>query len=237
MIEWNVVRYVDCMDKKIGLPSLPAKSIDFCFTDPPFNIQYAKDGFQRKKQVFKVRNKLLYEDMKTSEEYKQWCEAWFVELKRVCNVVIIYCGAMNLAMWHEIESPYDILYLYRNNSPSGGRTSYIRSIFPLVVYGKPKNRVKKDCFEYMSEWGFLAKYHCIHPCPLSYDFWLDLISQFKPESVIDIFNGSGVTSSVCEELGIKWLAYEINKEYDKDFQARLKRLKKKQLQQSLESFL
>ena len=40
MIKWNKVKYIDCMDEKEGLPSLPDKSIDLCLTDPPYNVNF-----------------------------------------------------------------------------------------------------------------------------------------------------------------------------------------------------
>lgn len=48
MIEWNTVKYIDCMDLDEGLPSLPDKSIDLCFTDPPWLNQYK--GYDRRKK-------------------------------------------------------------------------------------------------------------------------------------------------------------------------------------------
>ena len=58
MIEWNIVKYIDCMDEKEGLPSLPDKSIDLCITDPPWNIKYSgvvgSTGEKSKGLMYKV---------------------------------------------------------------------------------------------------------------------------------------------------------------------------------------
>ena len=68
-IEWNQVKYIDCMDEKEGLPSLTDKSIDLCLTDPPWNVKY-KGGGPRQ---IKVKNK--YKD-----DYKmKWNHSWLNE--------------------------------------------------------------------------------------------------------------------------------------------------------------
>ena len=35
-MKWNKVIYDNCMNEKNGLPTLEDKSIDLCFTDPPY---------------------------------------------------------------------------------------------------------------------------------------------------------------------------------------------------------
>lgn len=237
-IAWNQVIYADCMDEEKGLPTLPDNSVEYAITDIPFNIKYGQCGFNRKGKTFKLRDKKLYDDQMSDEDYMIWCKSWFKELKRIVEYsVIIYCGGtQRMLNWVlNIERPYAILYLYvpNSNSPLGGNMTALTRIHPILVYRKPKcenirelrKRFNDDTFKYSSLWGFLSDHKYIHPCPLNYHFWKDLIKRFRPESVIDPFLGSGTTSQVCEELKVKWIGFEINREYQPDLQYRLKKVR------------
>jgi len=243
-MEWGKTRYVDCLDPN-GLPNLPDDSIDCCFTDPPFNIKYAEKGVQRKGKFYVTHHKKVYADERTPEEYEAWCERWFREVQRICNIVVIYCGAMNENMWHRIEEPYDKLVLYRPNSPTGGRISHLRKRFPILVYLDPEKvkrngrkipKLTQDVFVYPALWGFLVTHKFMHTCPLNHDFWHDLISQFKPRSVIDPFHGSGTTGAVATALNIPWIAFERDRAYEVDECWRLEQARKKSNQRDVTAF-
>jgi len=209
------------MDKEQGLPSLPDKCVDLCLTDPPFNINY--------KAKF---TELNYKDNKN--DYKEWCEIWFNELKRICNGIILYVGQTEF-IWDSIELPNDRVYLFKPNSQSGRKKAYLRRVYPIYIYGKC-NKLKEDYFNYWARNGFLREGY-LHPCPLIEDFWEDLITQLKPISVIDPFLGSGTTAEVCTKLGIKWLGYEINEVYSQDINKRLLNCKKEPQQIALERYI
>jgi len=215
MIEWNIVKYIDCMDEKEGLPSLPDKSIDLSLTDPPFNINL-KEGTTINK------DKIFYSDNK--KDYWNWCKEWFNELNRICSGVIIYIMKKHLPNWINIRKPRDYAFVIKRNAQSGGSRSYWQRVSILLFYGKT-NKIKEDYFETYSFSGFLRE-GFIHPCPLIPSFWNNLISQLKTNSVIDPFMGSGTTAEICTKLGIKWFGYEINEVYKQDIELRLKNCKK-----------
>ncbi len=48
---------------------------------------------------------------------------------------------------------------------------------------------------------------------------------------------TGTTAEVCTKLGIKWLGYEINKEYRKDIEKRLSHCQKEPFQIELTNFV
>lgn len=220
-IEWNKVYYYDCLDFKRGLSSLPDKSIDLCITDPPFNVGLKASSKELPSNKRKIRpNAIAYEDNRVN--YDLWCFNWFKELKKICNMIIIYCGGQNLSLWINIETPVQILYRISKNTRSYGKITYFRSVFPLVCYGNFKQRLLRDVFVYHSKNGFLReKKYLHHPCPLNEHFWYYLISQLKPKSVLDPFLGSGTTAEVCTKLGIPWIGYEMNKNYRQDIETRL----------------
>lgn len=223
------------MDPEYGLPSLPDKSVDLCITDIPFNI-----GINSSKKIMGRWDNINKETVKyfdNRRDFDVFMGVVFLQLERVCLGIIIYCGETNLGMFCRIKNPKQIIYRYSPNSFSNGRISYRRTIFPLVCYGKFKNRINNDFFNYYSNSGFLSERKFIHPCPLNEDFWSDLLNQLKPKSVIDPFLGSGTTAEVCTKLGIKWLGYEINEIYSQDINKRLKNCVKEPTQQALEAFL
>lgn len=235
-IQWGKVFYLDCLDKEKGLFSLPSKSVDYCFTDPPFNNDISEGGISTLGRL-KIRpNAIFYKDKKSDIKYQEWCSLWFNELKRICNIIIIHCGKKNLAMWCRIEEPYDIIFLHKKNAQSGGWASHYNRIYPILIYGKPKKKLMTDYLEYLSDMGISRKGIFLHPCPLKFDFWYDLIAQFQPVSVIDPFVGSGTTIEVCEKLKIKpkWIAYEIEEKFQRDIDKRLNRVRK---QRTIERFL
>ncbi len=211
-MDWNKVNYCDCLDKTNGLPSLPDKSIDVCFTDPPFNVKF------KGKEDYKNTKERYYHDKNL--DYKGWCALFLKELKRVCNIVLIHCGKTNINLWYEIEPPYDMIFWYVNNAqPSPGRASWLTMLHPVLCYGKfGKRRLNKDLFTYPMK---IIK-GLTHPCPLNVDFVKEVLSQLKPTSVIDPFMGSGTTAGACNELKIPWIGYEIDKEFEKDIIFRLK---------------
>lgn len=62
---WNQVRQGDCIE---GMKRMPAESVDLVFADPPFNIGYAYDE---------------YEDRRESQDYLAWSRDWVKGVKRV----------------------------------------------------------------------------------------------------------------------------------------------------------
>jgi len=234
MIEWNKCIYEDCMNLINGLPTLEDKSIDLCLTDIPFGIEINSKG------NIKGGSNIRKGTIKYSDKREDWLilmKKAFIELRRICNGVIIYCGSINLSFFCKLEEPRQIIYRHASNCFSNGSLSYRITIFPLVCYGKFNKRIGNDLFKYPSMSGWMSKEKWIHPCPLNKSFWTDLIFQLKPTSILDPFLGSGITAEVCTKLGIPWLGYEINEVYSQDIDKRLKGCKKEPMQVNMNKFL
>ena len=221
------VRYCDCLDPTYGLPSLEDKSFELGFTDPKFNVKY-------KKKTEMHRNVKPYEDSMTHEEYKKWCQQWFYEYKRITYTQLIHCGKVNINMWYEIEVPYDIIYWHPQRAiPSPGKASWQLLLHPFLCYGKfGKKRFSRDIYSFPMK--FKYKNVLIHSCPLNYFIVKKLIKEFRPNTILDCFLGSGTIAEICEELSIPWLGYEINEVYSQDIEKRLKNVKVEPKQKTLE---
>ena len=233
MIEWNKVIYADCMDPEVGLPSLPDNSIDLSITDPPYNKGF--NGYNGFKGSYHTRKKKIkyYSDEMGSEDYSNWCESWFNELKRICKTIIISVGITNLNLWYNITDPNDIFYGINRMGAFGSGIAVFNKVEPWLFYGKCKQQFTQNIFLYSRK----EKHDCIHPCPRSIRVIENIIHHLKPESVIDPFMGSGTTAEVCTKLGIPWLGYEINEVYSQDINKRLKNCVKEPQIKLLEEFL
>ncbi|KKM72881.1 hypothetical protein LCGC14_1416000 [marine sediment metagenome] len=211
------------MNKINGLPTLSDKSIDLCISDIPFNVNLQSS---KKKNEPKHRNinpdKITYKDNKNN--YLDWCKSWFIQLERICNGIVLQIGEKNISMWCKIKKPKGYAFRLKPNSKTLSPIAYRNLISTLIFYGKT-NRMNNNFFDYFVFSGFLRKNakhkNLIHPCPLRYKFWEDLIKRLKPKSVIDPFIGSGTTAEVCLNLGIPYIGYEISPIYKQDMDLRI----------------
>ena len=200
-MEWNETRYIDCMDKDKGLPSLPDKSIDICLTDPLWGIDLKKDG------------KINYKDNYPFEQN----ELWFNQILRICNGLVLIAGWNHHFDWIRFKKPsYYPKYWYRVNTIS------IIKLEPILFYGKIKNyNFIRQIFEISYNLKKLRSKEWKHPSPKYLPFFYYILSKLKPKSVIDPFIGSGTTAEVCIKLGIPWVGYEINLIYKQDMDLRI----------------
>ena len=212
IIPWNSVIYRDCMDTEYGLPSLPDKSIEYCITDPPYNVNLKK------------KNKINYEDNK--KNYKNWCENWFQEIKRTCKYTIIQCGFVNLPMWCNIEQPYDILYSESAGSPS--RAAYINHLNPILIYNKLP--IIFDCNPLKLKY---KNRNLKHSCPINERLWDFLFRKLRPKTVLDPFMGSGTTAEYSIKYSSQYIGYEIEEKYKIEVEKRIWKTKKEPKQVTL----
>ena len=223
------------MDKEYGLPSLEDNSFDLLLTDPPYNIEATiTKGLKynhRRDNYIKI-----YEDK--IENYKEWCEKWYLEGKRIAKMVGFTCGKNNPQLWYTIDNFHLVTWFIPNSSSRGFVSKFVKSE-PILFSGDFKqNKLKFDIINAYVDSGFLVKpYDIIHPHPKPLRLYNKIIKELNPLSVIDPFLGSGTTAEVCEKLAIPWIGYEINEVYSQDIEKRLRNVKVEPKQQSLEGFL
>ena len=70
----------DCLT---ALKELPANSVDFCFTDPPYNLKKRYDH---------------WDDALESREYFAWCDQWLTEMARVLKPGRTL-AVLNIPLW------------------------------------------------------------------------------------------------------------------------------------------
>jgi len=195
-------RFCDNMDAEFGLPSLQNQSIQFCFTDFPYNVQY--------------KNKdCSYEDNK--ENYVEWIQTRWKQIQRITESQIITVGSPNDKLWYSFAPPMDKIYHHKPDGQGIQKYNYLNKIEEVYLYNLPKrypmNYIKAS-LDLNHRWN--------HPCPKSYKLCKHLIEKQLPMiSIMDICLGSGTIAQIAEELGIKWLGYEIMEEYAPDIDKRI----------------
>lgn len=237
------------MDEKIGMPSLPDKSIELGYTDPVWgtNIQKKKTRKHYGRILEWNKDKTYFDDTFRSE----WNLEWFNELNRVCKGIILLVPEKFKYWWIRNTEPRgDITIHWKNGfacssvANNSNKSTYIvfgdlGIILPIdlakllpkdiqstyLVYGKMNKKVHRDILgPFVLEWGFLNKERFIHPTPKGVKICLKILKELKPESIIDPFAGSGSFLKSADILGIKWIGYEINPIYKQDIDKRFSQI-------------
>lgn len=221
------VRYCDCMNPKYGLPSLKDNCFELCLTDPPYNVNH-KSGIQTYNEKY-TKDKVEYKDNLPKTIYHMWCKEWYKQLERITNYRIFTCGYSNINFWFNYKH-FEMLIWYNNYRQGGSKVAKLNKFEPILCDGNFKQRkIISSVLHYNH--GFNMKFDllgCVHPCPNPKKVYKWVIKGFNfNDTVIDPFLGSGTTAEVCEDLGIKWLGFEIKEEYKQDINRRIDRVKRK----------
>lgn len=82
-------------------------------------------------------------------------------------------------------------------------------------------RSLQDCWVFRNK---LRRVETKHPATMARQIVFNLIEclEERPQIVLDPYSGSGTTLLVCKELGLDYIGIDINKEYVKNSQKRLK---------------
>ena len=184
----SLINTIVCGDCREILPTLPAKSFQLAFADPPYWV-----GFDYGEKTDK--------DM-------EFVEPKFIvnELLRVAECVLVTPGIAN-----DHDYPKPIWKISWNKPASTGRSELagFNVWEPVLVYGTPKKRIWQDSFTAPGGREFDAQFHTC-PKPLSLLKWL--IENFTEvgDKIIDPFSGSGTTCKAAFQLGREYLGIEID---------------------------
>jgi DNA modification methylase len=221
MIEWNTVKYIDCMDPDEGLPSLPDKSIDLGYTDPPWGYNEKVKLSQRNhmKRPLNAKNKDdLYNDI-FDEDFML---NWFNEFRRVCKNVIVIPGRKYFFWYIRNTDPTDFFIIYMSNLISASKISTWNKLSPYLCWGKFKPKLHSNHISSINRWGFLSREKYKHPYPKGTEIVLKILRQLKPKSLLDPFAGSGSFLKAADILGIPWIGYEKERKYKVDIDKRFR---------------
>lgn len=221
---YGEVRFIDNMNEKYGMPSLEDKSISLTLTDPPYFVNLKANSQSKKKE--NADGKISYNDNLDISIMKPMLNQIF----RISETTLLSPGLKNVKWYYHNTDPKDIITHYKPSGQGMCKGAYVIKSEPYLLYGV--GRLGLNCYKS----GLERSDRFIHPCPKPKTLWLKFIKTLKPISVLDPFMGSGTTAEVCETLGIKYLGYEIMKEYKPDIDKRIKRGIKKHTQQKIDSY-
>ncbi len=182
----------DCLEV---MKSIPDKSIAMVLTDPPYGI--GKDYGNNSDEMFN--------------------KEWFEEAKRVSHGMGFTPGIVNM---FKFPQPDWVMCWYKPGAMS--RTKYgFNSGEPILIYDLPPSTKEPDVIRspitFQKEVGN-------HPTPKPIELFKKMVLRFtKPgDVVLDPFLGSGTTAKACHELGRNYIGIEINPDYCKIAEQRLK---------------
>lgn len=187
------------------MKEIPDRSIDFFFTDPPYNI-----------------NKEGYKDNLNEQEYQIFSKTWFNQAEKLSDLIIFTSGLgkemKNLKLWFDIKFPTWIIIWMKPNSVSFSPWGGFQLWEPLLIYGKPKKKIKKDAyFLPITVQKDIADLNGIkrHSTPKQITLWEKIINDFTEPNdlILDCFLGSGTTAVACEKLNRRWIGIELDPKF------------------------
>lgn len=189
---------MDCLE---FMRTMPDKSVDLAFVDPPYNV--GKDYGD-------------YKDNLSGEDYFSWCETWIAELKRVSRRVAIYPPKIHLLwFWNQIPENHQVICAW---SPEGAiRGKFIHQYIPILVPPNPITRIKDHWWNVqVPGLGFYYREEKFgNPGQTSLDITGRVINAFTSDgdTVLDCFFGTGTTPYYCFTHNRNFVGCEISKEY------------------------
>jgi len=233
-----MLKVIDCIE---GLKELDDNSVDTIVTSPPYNkkglLGKVTPGNQHW-QKFNI-DYATYDDNLPEEEY----QSWQIELLNQCHRVIKDDGSIfynhkprrhkNRAYlpWdfiqHSDVSLYQLIIWDRRNSPNIRKDILVPSTEHIYWLCKNKPKVYRDQVDssYRGEvWVIPPERQKEHPAPFPpklVETCIKLTTQVG-DTVLDPFMGSGTTALVAQNNNREWVGFEIDENYAKIIEDRIK---------------
>ena len=199
----SLINTIACGDCREILPTLPAKSFQLAFADPPYWV-----GFD-------------YGD-KTDKQMDYIEPHWLVnELRRVAEYVLVTPGIAN-----QFEYPKPDWTIGWFKPASNGRNKFggFNVWEPIFFYGDLQGRLWQDAISLHAIANRAADGEFFHKCPKPEKLMRWLVENFTSpgDKVLDPCSGSGTTCKAAFQLGREYLGIEIDPEIAKLSLARVR---------------
>ena len=234
--ELNKIYAMDCLE---GLKQLPDESVDLVVTSPPYNKHSANRKTNNSDSWTKANIDYgVYKDDMPENEYQEWQKNILRECLRVLKPDgSIFYNHKPRVVEHKVIFPHEWLMEFDIRQMiiwNRGSTPQIEPIrfFPTVEYifwitkTKHPKFYRKDAMFKKVIWDFPPKPFKEHPAPFPIELPLNCIKATTDEGdiVLDPFMGSGTTAVACKQLNRNFIGFELNPEYVKLAEERLKKL-------------
>ena len=205
----NTIIQGDCLEV---MKKMPKNSIDLAWTDPPYNVE--KDYGKNK-------------DNLSDKEYLSWLKKVIAELKRVSGnkIAIMVPHKYYLDIWSLLGKDYKQIIL--SYSPEGAiRFGFVNQFTGILTNIKPLGYCKNvwnNCQMPGLGW-FFREDNYGHPGYTSEDITSRIVGWFSKEKdlILDPFMGVGTTGVVARRLKRNYIGIEINPDYCKTAEERIK---------------
>ena len=234
------------------LKTIPNKTFDLVFADPPYNLQIGKKLKRPDdSKVNGVNDK--WDQFKSFDDYDNFCKKWLTECKRVLkdngsiwvigtyhNIFRLGYHIQNIGFW----ILNDVIWKKNNPMPNFRGTRFTNAHETLIWASK--NKKSKYTFNYQSlkclnddlqmrsDWTLpicsgseriKRNGKKVHPTqkPESLLHRVLLASTNKGDIVFDPFLGTGTTAVVAKKLGRNYFGIDKEKKYIKTAKQRLKK--------------
>jgi len=236
------------------LKTIPSKTFDLVFADPPYNLQIGKELKRPdNSKVNGVNDK--WDQFKSFEDYDNFCKEWLNECKRVLkdngsiwvigtyhNIFRIGYHIQNVGYW----MLNDVIWRKNNPMPNFKGTRFTNAHETLIWASKSKKskytfnyqslKCLNDDLQMRSDWTFPIcngkerlkkngkKVHSTQK-PEALLHRIILSTTNKDDVILDPFLGTGTTAVVAKKLGRKYFGIEKDKKYFKAAEERINKAK------------
>lgn len=225
----------DCLE---GMKEMDDNSVDLIVTSPPYN-KHIKTGRKGNGGAWKRDIDYgTYVDDLDEDEYQKWQ----IDVIRECLRIIKKDGSILYNHKYRFDknriiSPESWLLNFnirqviiwnRGSSPMVDPVRFMPTI--EQIYWITKDRcpvyITKEGFLMKDVWRFNADFNNSHPAPFPIELPLRCIRACCPDNgiVLDPFMGSGTVAEACKKLNRNFIGFEINPEYCKIAEERLKKV-------------
>ena len=243
----NQILHGDCIEI---LKSLPQKSVDLIFADPPYNLQLRNDLYRPNMTKVDAVND-GWDKFSDFTEYDAFTRSWLSAsqcvLKETGTIWVIgsyhniyRVGAIMQDMGFWILN--DIVWI-KNNPMPNFRGVRFTNAHETLIWAQKKKGVKytfnhqsmkalNDDLQMRSDWNLNlatgkerirshgSKVHSTQK-PEALLYRIIIASSNPGDVVLDPFFGSGTTGAVAKKLGRNWIGIERDKKYIKVAQKRI----------------
>ncbi|GAF67440.1 unnamed protein product [marine sediment metagenome] len=191
-----------CGDSREILPSIG--NVDCLVTDPPYGINGGSGGTSKK------RGKGNYSaDFSDTPEYIRDVVIDVLFNVSKWKTLAVTPGCKNISYY----PPADSFGAYYSKASSGMQRFGMADVQPILFYGWHylQGKAPMPCTRQMQE----SPPKNGHPCPKPQKAWSWLIQKVatKDMVVLDPFLGSGTTTRICKDLGMKSIGIELSERY------------------------
>lgn len=198
---------MDCMD---GMKEFPDKYFDLAVVDPPYGIKQGGDSNHTRSVIATSKKYHTFDDEYSPDEY------YFSELRRVSKNQIIF-GANHFIDKIPFPSPCWIVWDKEN-----GENDFADCELAWTSFDKA---VRKFAFRWqgMLQGDMKNKEKRIHPTqkPVALYKWILANYANSGDLILDTHVGSASSLIACEDMGFKYVGFEIDETFYKESRERL----------------